>query len=93
MTNTTKNKSKKGFYNFLTFEDECQKCHFVSNIGVNHKIRVWQSVIQDGNNLYDEDLYNEIKGHLRKEFEDIDEITFNKSVQNTGRRQNYLFFI
>jgi hypothetical protein len=77
------------FYNFLKFNDECSKCHFVSNIGMDEKVRTWQSVIEDGKDLkcVDLELYSEIKDLMKKEYEDLDEITFNsvfdKFVQNT----------
>ncbi|WP_424475035.1 dsDNA nuclease domain-containing protein [Oceanobacillus kimchii] len=93
LAKTTKKKSGKGFknsflgfifYNFLNFQDECQKCHFVSNIDVDPKIRLWQSIIEDKKILFEEeeDLYNEIRTYLRKEYEELEENTFNTSFNN-----------
>lgn len=77
------------FYNFKKFNSECSKCHFVSNIEPNENIRQWQSVIEDGNSLKDEnnDLYEEIKAILKKEYKEdkeksFDE-TFDRFIQNT----------
>lgn len=39
------------FYNFLAFEEECEKCHFVSNMEFNHEILTWQALIEDGYSL------------------------------------------
>lgn len=77
------------FYNFQKFDNECSKCHFVSNIGMDEKVRSWQAIIEDGKELKEEDqtLYMEIKDLMRKEYEGIDEITFttifDRFVQNT----------
>lgn len=77
------------FYNFLHFEDECHRCHFVSNIGMDKEVAHWQSKIEDGLLLKDEDptLYTKIYDLLKKEYIDIDktnfEEKFEKFVQNT----------
>lgn len=77
------------FYNFKKFNSECSKCHFVSNIEPNESIRKWQSVIEDGKVLRDEEntLYEEIKTLLKNEYkeydEDIFDETFNRFIQNT----------
>lgn len=77
------------FYNFWKFGDECSKCHFVSNIGMDEQVRKWQAVIEDGKNLKDEEpeLYQEIRGFLRKEYEHLGEeefsSTFDIFIQNT----------
>lgn len=39
------------FYNFITFENECSKCHFVSNIERDGNISIWQAIIEDGKEL------------------------------------------
>ncbi len=60
LSNTAKNKSSKGFfigflfYNFLSFDEECEKCHFVSNVSVDDEINLWQSVIEDNKLLINE---------------------------------------
>ena len=77
------------FYNFWKFEDECKKCHFVSNVKMDKKIRLWQSIIEDGKKLKEEniELYNEIKSLLKKEFIKLEESVFNNVfdifIQNT----------
>lgn len=77
------------FYNFKSFNSECSKCHFVSNIEPNENIRQWQSVIEDGKLLKDEDngLYEEIKALLKKEYiqddEEVFDETFDRFIQNT----------
>ncbi|EDZ59238.1 dsDNA nuclease domain-containing protein [Bacillus cereus group sp. MYBK77-1] len=77
------------FYNFLKFSEECTKCHFVSNIGMDETVRVWQSVIEDRKELKTEEpsLYNEIKGLLREEYKDLEIEEFNNVfeifIQNT----------
>ena len=83
------------FYNFLKFGDECDKCHFVSNIGMDNSIRIWQSVIEDNKKLKDThnhiyvDIQNRIKNEYKNdsilsklnknEFEEL----FDKFIQNT----------
>lgn len=77
------------FYNFMKFNSECKKCHFVSNIEPDENILEWQSVIEDGKILKDENLqlYEDIKNLIRKEFnsekEDIFNTTYDKFIQNT----------
>lgn len=75
------------FYNYLNFETECSSCHFVSNIGMDDKVRKWQACIEDEKKLKKEEpeLYKEIRNYMVVEFEeenDFDEI-FEKFVQNT----------
>lgn len=77
------------FYNFINFNAECSKCHFVSNIGVNDEIATWQSIIEDNKIVKEEnlELYNHVKELIRGEYdeysEDEFEIIFNKFIQNT----------
>ena len=77
------------FYNFKKFNSECSKCHFVSNIDPNESIRQWQSIIEDGKLLKDEDnaLYEEIKTLLKKEYkkedDNIFDEVFDRFIQNT----------
>lgn len=77
------------FYNFMNFNAECSKCHFVSNIGVNNEIATWQSIIEDNKILKDEniELYNQVKELIRTEYneysQDEFEIIFDKFIQNT----------
>lgn len=97
LTQTTKKSSGKIkhsflgfiFYNFWKFKKECNKCHFVSNIKMDQDIRYWQSIIEDGRDLKDEDIefYNKIKSILKEEYPDLSESEFNnvfdKFIQNT----------
>lgn len=77
------------FYNFMNFNAECSKCHFVSNIGVNDEIATWQSIIEDNKILKDEniELYNQIRELIRTEYNECSkeefEIVFDKFIQNT----------
>jgi len=77
------------FHNFLKFEGECSKCHFVSNIGMDQNVRSWQAAIEDGKELKKENpkLYEELKSFMKKEYEYLGEKEFNlifeKFVQNT----------
>jgi hypothetical protein len=77
------------YYNFMKFMDECTKCHFVSNKKMNEDIRKWQSIIEDGKILHDEDkeLYDNIYNIIKTEFSDMPEdefkISFEKFIQNT----------
>ncbi|WP_165842319.1 dsDNA nuclease domain-containing protein [Paenibacillus xerothermodurans] len=77
------------FYNFMKFEAECSKCHFVSNIGMDAEIRKWQSIIEDGKQLKTTDnaLYSKIKNLIRNEFNNINpnefDGVFDKFVQET----------
>lgn len=77
------------FYNFLQFESECSKCHFVSNIGMDSRLLEWQALIEDNKVLKDKnvELYNEIKEIIRGEYkEEISletfEETFDRFIQN-----------
>lgn len=77
------------FYNFINFDLECSKCHFVSNIGVNDEIAIWQSIIEDNKILKDEniEIYNKVKELVRAEYDEYsnDEFDniFDKFIQNT----------
>ncbi|MBO0995683.1 dsDNA nuclease domain-containing protein [Bacillus sp. SD088] len=77
------------FYNFLKFEDECSKCHFVSNIKMDKQISSWQAIIEDEKSLKkeDESIYKEIRNSLRKEYKDLEQVkfdfVFDKFIQNT----------
>lgn len=77
------------FYNFLNFQSECSKCHFVSNIGMDKEITTWQSIIEDNKELKIENnaLYEKIKDFLRIEYKSIDkkvfDDTFEVFIQNT----------
>jgi len=77
------------FYNFMEFENECSKCHFVSNVDVEQNIKEWQSIIEDGKVLEKENsvLYTEIKLLIRSEYptmpiNDFDKV-FDRFIQNT----------
>ncbi|MFD2672958.1 dsDNA nuclease domain-containing protein [Marinicrinis sediminis] len=97
LTNTTKKKSGQLknsflgflFYNFMKFNTECSKCHFVSNVGVDEDIKKWQSVIDDDKQLkvIDFNLYSKIKDLIKSEFLDIDsnefDAVFDRFVQET----------
>lgn len=95
----TFNKGKKHsflgfiFYNFMTFENECNKCHFVSNINMDFEVSSWQSIIKDNKILKVENgsLYNKIKLSIRNEFPDLEkssfEATFDSFIQGT-----YLYY-
>lgn len=77
------------FLNFMKFDSECSKCHFVSNIEMELSIREWQAVLEDGKVLKDEefDLYNKIKDKIKVEYSDLTPEKFNeifdKFIQNT----------
>lgn len=77
------------FYNFINFNEECLKCHFVSNIGINDEIAIWQSIIEDNKIVKKEniELYNQIKELIRKEYDEYSQeefdIIFDKFIQNT----------
>lgn len=77
------------FYNFLKFQSECSKCHFVSNIGMDKTVTTWQSIIEDNKLLKTENnnIYNELRGFLKIEYPTLDKKTFDKTfdvfVQNT----------
>jgi hypothetical protein len=97
LTNTTKKRSgdlKHSFlgflfYNFMKFDNDCSKCHFVSNKGMDKTILKWQAIIEDGKIIKDEDVtvYNEIRLNIRNEYlvmlnEDFDKV-FDRFIQNT----------
>lgn len=77
------------FYNFLNFKNECSKCHFVSNIGMDKEVSTWQSIIEDGKELKKEniELYQKIRQKLLSEYEGIEVERFDNFfeifVQNT----------
>lgn len=77
------------FYNFLYFKNECNKCHFVSNIGMDTDVSTWQSVIEDNKELkvVNPDLYKKIRELLLLEYANIEPDIFNECfesfVQNT----------
>lgn len=77
------------FYNFLKFEDECSKCHFVSNIDIDETIATWQAIIEDDKILKQENLeiYNTLKDAMLSEYTDMDSVSFDtvfeKFIQNT----------
>lgn len=77
------------FYNFMKFNSECSKCHFVSNVGIDEEIKTWQSVIEDEKQLkvVDFDLYSKIKNLIKSEFQDMDsnvfDTVFDRFVQET----------
>lgn len=77
------------FYNFLKFQSECSKCHFVSNIGMDETVTTWQSIIEDNKVLKTENntIYNTLKESLIKEYSTLDpkifDETFDVFVQNT----------
>ncbi|MFJ2043976.1 dsDNA nuclease domain-containing protein [Paenibacillus taichungensis] len=77
------------FYNFLKFKNECSKCHFVSNVGVDEDIKAWQSLIEDQIKVKDANnkLYIKIKQSLESEFPEIDpqefDAVFDRFVQET----------
>ncbi len=77
------------FYNFLQFDVDCYKCHFVSNIGMDKQINNWQSIIEDEKELKEENkqLYDEIKKLIKSEFIEVGEekfdSVFEEFIQNT----------
>lgn len=77
------------FYNFMTFGDECLKCHFVSNNNFDSDIRTWQAYIEDDYELKQKDinLYNKIKYRLEAEYGNNAPQNFNdiydRFIQNT----------
>jgi hypothetical protein len=77
------------FYNFIKFNSECEKCHFVSNIEPDKELLEWQSFIEDEKVLQKEnyELYEKIRKLIRKEFNEEKEEIFNtiydKFIQNT----------
>ncbi|MCM3359542.1 dsDNA nuclease domain-containing protein [Psychrobacillus sp. MER TA 171] len=77
------------FYNFLKFNSECSKCHFVSNIGMDDTVATWQAIIEDNKLLKveSEDTYNTIKDAMLLEYPELNSIlfeeTFEKFVQST----------
>lgn len=77
------------FYNFLSFGTECSHCHFVSNNDFDSDIRRWQSYIEDGKIVADEDdeLYQRIKERIKDEYTDLlqsnFDAVFNVFIQNT----------
>lgn len=77
------------FLNYLNFGEECSHCHFVSNNDFDEEVMLWQSYIEDGKSLKDEDieLYNKIKERISAEFlEDMPsnfDVVFDKFIQNT----------
>lgn len=94
-----KEKSKSGgykksflgfiFYNFLKFGTECLRCYFVSNNDYDNDIRFWQSYIEDGKLVYNEntELYQKIKTRIKNEYTndlplDFDRV-FDIFIQNT----------
>ncbi|MFI8574918.1 dsDNA nuclease domain-containing protein [Rossellomorea aquimaris] len=97
LTETTKKKNGEFkhsflgflFYNFLKFEKECTKCHFVSNIGMDRDIKTWQAIIEDELRLEKENnqMYTTIKSLIRVEFQELEEkhfdSVFDVFIQNT----------
>lgn len=89
--NGTYKKSFLGFifYNFLKFEEECQKCHFVSNMKFDQEILTWQAFIEDGYNLKykNRDIYEKIKKRIKDEYPELNEKEFDECferfIQNT----------
>jgi len=81
------------FYNFLTFNSECSKCHFVSNIDCDETIGTWQSIIEDGKNLKEENLqlYNDIKDMLRKEYSILEETLFTE-IYDRFIHNTYIYY-
>lgn len=77
------------FYNFLKFQSECSKCHFVSNIGMDETITTWQSIIEDNKELKIENnaIYKTLRDSLKTEYSSLDRKTFDETfdifVQNT----------
>lgn len=77
------------FYNFMQFDSECSKCHFISNVEMELNIREWQAIIEDGKKLEKENsaLYSEIRKLIRSEYSSMDEDEFNqifdRFIQNT----------
>ncbi len=97
MSKKEKNKSggyKKSFlgfifYNYLLFGLECSHCYFVSNNDFDRDVLLWQSYIEDGKKLQEEDvdLFQKIKDRISAEFSDempanFDSI-FEEFIQNT----------
>lgn len=77
------------FYNYLAFGDECAHCHFVSNNDFDRDVLLWQSYIEDGRSLQEEDkkLYEKIKDRIKDEFSDDMpsnfDLVFDNFIQNT----------
>ncbi|UNK19288.1 DUF4297 domain-containing protein [Paenibacillus sp. N3/727] len=77
------------FYNFMQFESDCSKCHFVSNIGIDTRLLEWQALIEDDKIVKTENpvLYEEIKTLIKNEYQDIESVkfeeTFDNFIQNT----------
>lgn len=75
------------YYNFLTFQNECNCCCFISNRDFNDEILRWQSLIKDGKLLYESEpeIYSKIFNKIKEEFpgEDLQSPIFIEFIQNT----------
>ena len=81
------------FMNFLNFNEECSRCHFVSNIDVDEDIKKWQAIIEDGGVLKDEalHLYNSIRQIIKDEYTMLSDDKFDE-VYDVFIQNTYVYF-
>ena len=60
------------FYNFLTFEEECDKCYFITNQKFNPELMEWIASVEDEYLVKEnnKDFYGRLYSAIRKEFPD-----------------------